>query len=139
MEMKRNRISYLIAAIAVAILGLSSRRYSRLLPESLASYAGDTLWALMVFLGIGVLFPRWSTMRVSIIALLFAFSIELSQLYHSVWLDQIRRTRVGGLILGYGFLWSDLLCYGAGIAIGCILEMVLKGQIMRRYQTGSFI
>lgn len=139
MEMKRNRISYLIAAIAVAILGLSSRRYSRLLPESLASYAGDTLWALMVFLGIGMLFPRWSTMRVSIIALLFAFSIELSQLYHSVWLDQIRRTRVGGLILGYGFLWSDLLCYGAGIAIGCILEMVLKGQIMRRYQTGSFI
>jgi hypothetical protein len=137
--MKRSRISYLISAIVVAILGLSSRRYSRLLPEFLASYAGDTLWALMVFLGIGMLFPRWPTMRVSIIALLFAYSIELSQLYHSMWIEQIRRTRVGGLILGYGFLWSDLLCYGAGIAIGCILEMVLKGQIMRRYQTGSSI
>jgi hypothetical protein len=139
MGIKRNRISYLIAAIAVAILGLSSRRYSRLLPESLASYAGDTLWALMVFLGIGMLFPRWSTMRVSVTALLFAFSIELSQLFHSAWLDQIRRTKVGGLILGYGFLWTDLLCYGVGIGIGCILEKLLKGEKMRRDKTGSVI
>jgi hypothetical protein len=128
MGMKRNRISYLISAIAVAILGLSSRRYSRLLPEFLASYAGDTLWALMVFLGIGILFPRWSTMRVSVTALLFAFTIELSQLYHSPWLDQIRHTRVGGIILGYGFLWTDLLCYGVGITTGWILEILLKGK-----------
>jgi hypothetical protein len=129
MGMKRNRISYLIFAIAVAIIGLSSRRYSRLLPEFLASYAGDTLWALMVFLGIGMLFPRWSTMRVSVTALLFAFTIELSQLYHSAWLDQIRHTRVGGIILGYGFLWTDLLCYGVGITTGWILEILLKGKV----------
>jgi hypothetical protein len=139
MGIKRNRISYLIAAIAVAILGLSSRRYSRLLPESLASYAGDTLWALMVFLGIGMLFPRWSTMRVSVTALLFAFLIELSQLFHPAWLDQIRHTKVGGLILGYGFLWTDLLCYGVGIGIGCILEKLLKGEKMRGDKTGSVI
>lgn len=137
MGVKRNRISYLIAAVAVAILGLSSRRYSRLLPESLASYAGDTLWALMVFLGIGMLFPRWSTMRVSVTALLFAFSIELSQLFHSAWLNQIRHTKVGGLILGYGFLWTDLLCYGVGIGTGCILEKLLKGEKMRWDKTGS--
>jgi hypothetical protein len=134
MGMKRNRISYLIYAIAVAILGLCSRRYSHLLPESLASYAGDTLWALMVFLGIGMSFTRWSTMRVSVTALLFAFTIELSQLYHSAWLDQIRHTRVGGLILGYGFLWTDLLCYGVGIATGWILEILLKGQKMRLHK-----
>jgi hypothetical protein len=128
MGMKRNRILYLISAIAVAILGLSSRRYSRLLPEFLASYAGDTLWALMVFLGIGMSFPRWSTTRVSVTALLFAFTIELSQLYHSAWLDQIRHTRVGGIILGYGFLWTDLFCYGVGIATGWILEILLKDK-----------
>jgi len=137
MRMKRRRISYLIAAIVVAFLGLSSRRYSRLLPEFLASYAGDTLWALMVFLGIGIMFPIWSTLLVSVTALLFSFSIELSQLYHSTWVEQIRRTRVGGLILGYDYMWSDLLCYGVGIAVGSILEMVLKGQKMRWNQTGS--
>lgn len=135
--MKRSRIIYLIAVIVVVILGLSSRRYSRVLPEFLASYAGDTLWALTAFLGIGVLFPRWSTVRVSVTALLFAFAIELSQLYHSPWVEQIRHTRVGGLILGYGFLWSDILCYGVGITIGYVLEVLLKGLIVRRYQAGS--
>jgi Protein of unknown function (DUF2809) len=139
MKTKRNRISYLIAAIAVALLGLSSRRYSRLLPELLGSYAGDILWALMVFLGIGMLFPRWSTMRVTVTTLLFAYSIELSQLYHATWLDQIRHTRAGGLILGYGFLWSDLLCYGIGVAVGSILEKVVRGGRVRPYENGSVI
>ncbi len=130
--MKRSRITYLIAAIAVVVIGLASRRYPQVLPEFLASYAGDTLWALMAFLGIGMLFPGWSTLRVGLIALLFAFAIELSQLYHSPWLDQVRHTTAGGLILGYGFLWSDLLCYVAGISIGCTLEMLLTADARRR-------
>jgi hypothetical protein len=132
--MKRGRFIYLIAAIAVIILGLSSRRYSRVLPEFLVSYVGDTLWALTAFLAIGMLFPGWSTLRVCITALLFAFAIELSQLFHSPWIDQIRRTMAGGFILGYGFLWSDLLCYVVGISIGCALEMLLKGLKARRRQ-----
>jgi len=137
--MKRSRITYLTAAIAVVVLGLSSRRYSRVLPEFLASYAGDTLWALTAFLGVGMVFPRWSTLRVCVTALVFAFAIELSQLYHSPWVDQIRRTMVGGFVLGYGFLWSDLLCYVVGISIGCTLEMQLKGLNARRRQAGSVI
>jgi hypothetical protein len=135
--MKRSRLTYLMAAIGVVVLGLSSRRYSRVLPEFIASYAGDTLWALTAFLGVGILFPRWSTLRVCMTALLFAFAIELSQLYHSSWVDQIRRTMAGGFILGYGFLWSDLLCYVVGISIGCTLEMLLKGLTARGRQAGS--
>ena len=135
--MKRSRITYLMAAITVVVLGLSSRRYSQVLPEFVATYAGDTLWALTAFLCVGLLFPRWSTLRVCVTALLFAFAIELSQLYHSPWVDQIRRTMVGGFILGYGFLWSDLLCYVVGISIGCTLEMLLKGLNARRRQAGS--
>ena len=119
--------------VAVVILGLCSRRYARLLPDFVAAYAGDTLWALTAFLGIGILFPRWTTLRAGVAALLFAFAIEGSQLYHSAWLDQIRHTRVGGLILGYGFLWSDLLCYSVGIGIGCVLERLRYARIRRQY------
>ena len=78
-------------------------------------------------------------MRVTVIALLFAYSIELSQLYHATWLDQIRHTRAGGLILGYGFLWSDLLCYGIGVAVGSILEKVIRRGRVRQYENGSVI
>ena len=107
------------------------------MPEFLAAYAGDTLWALTAFLGIGMLFPRWSTLRVCLAALLFAFSIEVSQLSHSAWLDQIRHTTIGGLILGYGFLWSDLLCYCVGIGIGCVLETLVYGRTGRQHDAGT--
>lgn len=137
--MRRSRIIYLIVAIVVVILGLSSRSYSGRLPVFLASYAGDTLWALTAFLGIGILFPRWTTLRVCMTALLFVVLIELSQLYHSSWIDQLRHTRIGGLILGYGFLWSDILCYGVGIGLGCILEMLLYRTIERQYRAKRLI
>ncbi|MCU1286717.1 MAG: hypothetical protein JWO13_3067 [Acidobacteriales bacterium] len=123
--MKRNRIKYLLAAIVVIVLGLASRKYSRVLPGFLAAYAGDTLWALTAFLGIGMLFPRWSSWRVCINALLFAFAIELSQLYHSPFVDQVRHTTLGGLILGDTFVWSDLLCYAVGVSLGYALEKLV--------------
>jgi hypothetical protein len=88
-------------------------------------------------LGIGMLFARWTTLRVTVTALLFAFTIEVSQIYHASWQDQIRHTKVGGLILGYGFLWSDLICNGVGIGVGLIVEKVVKEEMMRRKETGQ--
>jgi hypothetical protein len=134
--MNRSRTKYLIAAGVVVVLGLCSRRYSRALPEFVATYAGDTLWALTAFLGLGALFPRWPTRRVCAAALLFSFAVELSQLYHSPWIDRIRHTRVGGMILGYGFLWSDLLCYSVGVCAGFILETALSWINSRRARAG---
>ncbi|WP_330656044.1 ribosomal maturation YjgA family protein [Alkaliphilus flagellatus] len=70
----------------------------------------------------GFLFNRRNTFWITIISLLFFFSIEVSQLYQSQWINTIRNTTIGRLILGYGFLWSDLLAYTVGIAIGVLIE-----------------
>ena len=107
-------------------LGLGSRWYASYLPLFIASYAGDTLWALQVFLLVGFLFPVQSTIKVAVIAITFAFFIEITQLYHPPWLDEIRHYRLAGLILGYGFLWSDLLCYSVGVMLGVVAERQLK-------------
>ena len=53
----------------------------------------------------------------------FSVAIEISQLYHAPWIDSIRRTTLGGLILGFGFLWSDLACYAVGVGLGVIIEV----------------
>lgn len=42
------------------------------------------------------------------------------------WLDALRHTRAGALALGQGFLWSDLACYAAGIAIGVFIERMIE-------------
>ena len=123
--MRRNRIVYLLATVVFMALGLASRRYAWFLPDVVADYSGDTLWALMVFLGIGFLWPGLSTRRAALSALAFSYGIELSQLYHAHWIDTLRFTRIGGLILGFAFLWSDVACYTAGILLGCVLEKLV--------------
>lgn len=124
----------------VVALGLASRRYGAWLPNFLAEYAGDSLWALMVFVGIGFLAPRWSGFRVFVAALLFSYAIEFSQLYHAPWLDSLRHNQIGGLILGFGFLWSDLACYSIGAAFGLLIEMLIeKVMVKATPESGGFV
>ena len=63
-----------------------------------------------------------STWKIGCLAMAFSVVIELSQLYHAPWIDSIRHTTLGGLILGFGFLWSDLACYAVGVGLGAAIE-----------------
>ncbi|ENQ3106285.1 DUF2809 domain-containing protein [Bacillus cereus] len=124
MTFKRNRLLYAMMTIIVIILGLTSRRIAHVLPHILNTYLGDALWALMIFVGFGFIFKSAHTKTVALLAISFCYIIEFSQLYHASWIDHVRETILGGLILGYGFLWSDLLAYAIGIGIGVISEML---------------
>ena len=120
--MRRSRLAYVVGAVVVAMLGLASRRYADALPAFIAQYAGDTLWALMMFVIVGFLAPRWSSLRVAAASLAVAYLVEASQLYRAPWIDSLRGTHIGGLVLGFGFLWSDLVCYAVGVTLGVMLE-----------------
>lgn len=122
--MKRNRFVYALLVVTVILLGLASRHYASFLPAWNKLYLGDSLWALMVFFLVGWIMSWKSTVWVALAALIFSYAIEFSQLYHTAWIDNIRHTRIGGLVLGYGFLWSDLVCYTAGIGTGILIERV---------------
>ena len=65
MNTKRNRLLYATFTIIVIILGLSSRKFAFALPELLNDYLGDALWALMIFIGFGFLFPKIETKEIS--------------------------------------------------------------------------
>ncbi|PEX82642.1 DUF2809 domain-containing protein [Bacillus cereus] len=126
MNTKRNRLLYAVFTIVVIILGLSSRKFAFALPDLLNNYLGDALWALMIFTGFGFLFPKIETKKLAIISLIFCYGIEISQLYHAEWIDSIRATTLGGLVLGYGFLWSDLVAYTIGVGVGMLCESILR-------------
>ncbi|EJS68848.1 DUF2809 domain-containing protein [Bacillus cereus] len=126
MNTKRNRLLYAMFTIVVIILGLSSRKFAFALPDLLNNYLGDALWALMIFTGFGFLFPKIETKKLAIISLIFCYGIEISQLYHAEWIDSIRATTLGGLVLGYGFLWSDLVAYTIGVGVGMLCESILR-------------
>ena len=121
---RRNPLVQIILIALASILGIGSRRYAHALPGFIAAYAGDTLWALAAFLGIRLILPRASTRTVAMLAMAFSVAIELSQLYHAPWIDSIRHTTLGGLILGFGFLWSDLVCYALGVGLGVLVDVI---------------
>ena len=106
-------------------LGLASRRYGMNLPVFVAEYAGDTLWALMVFLGISVIAPGARISYRGGVSLAFACAVEVSQLYHAPWIDALRTTTLGGLVLGFGFLWTDFVCYATGVSIGAVVDYIV--------------
>lgn len=118
----RRRAAYLGLALATTLLGLASRRYAAGLPGWVGHYAGDALWALLVYWLAGLLRPGWPTGRRARAAAGFALAIELSQLCQVPWLRALRHTPLGGLVLGQVFLWSDLGCYAGGIALGLALD-----------------
>ncbi|HGH1669467.1 DUF2809 domain-containing protein [Bacillus thuringiensis] len=126
MNTKRNRVVYALFTIVVIILGLSSRKFAFALPHLLNDYLGDALWALMIFTGFGFLFPKTETKKLAFISLMFCYGIEASQLYHAEWIDSIHATTLGGLVLGYGFLWSDVVAYTIGVGVGILCEFMLR-------------
>lgn len=120
----RSRATLLALTTATIVLGLTTRRFRRSLPAAVGLYAGDVLWATMVYLLLAAIRPRASIRRLAIGTAAFALFIEVGQLYHAPWIDAVRDTRLGGLVLGFGFLWSDLACYAAGIALAVVIDRV---------------
>jgi hypothetical protein len=122
---RRNPLIQFALIALVIVLGIGSRRYADAWPGFIAAYAGDTLWTLAAFLGFGLLLPRAPTGTIAMLAMILSLAVEFSQLYHAPWIDSIRQTTLGGLILGFGFLWSDIACYAAGVGLGVVLELIV--------------
>lgn len=121
---RRHPVLWLGQIALVVLLGLGSRRFAAHLPAFVAAYAGDTLWATAAFLGFGLVMPRASTWAVAVLAMAISVLVEAGQLYKAPWIDSIRRTTLGGLALGFDFVWGDLACYAVGVVLGILIERV---------------
>ncbi|MEO8610422.1 MAG: DUF2809 domain-containing protein [Chloroflexota bacterium] len=118
----RSRLLYAGLITLVIAIGLPTRLIPEIFPAFVVDYLGDALWALAIFLLIGLLLPTKRTRTIFWIALAVTWGIEFSELYQADWINAIRAYKLGGLILGYTFLPSDLLMYLCGIGAGVLLE-----------------
>lgn len=119
----RSRLKLFFLLLLVVAAGLFSRSdYASVLPQFLQTYAGDTLWSLALYIFLAFVSPRAGAKELLLVALLISFGVEFSQKYQADWINSLRNTTPGGLILGFGFKWSDLLCYTAGILFGFVID-----------------
>jgi len=122
--MNRLRITYGCLIIITIISGLLSRHFS-----FIPLFIGDILWALMIYFIVRFLFVDKPVKFVVILCLLFCYAVELSQLYKAPWINDLRHTLFGRLFLGEGFLWSDLLCYTIGVALGVWVDKIVSKNL----------
>jgi hypothetical protein len=115
------------------LAGLASRRFPELLPSTLGKYPGDTLWALMVFFGWGMVLPKTSSLRIAGLALATAYAIELLKLWQSPWWEDIRSSTAGHLVFGSAFTWGNFVAYAIGVAGGLTFELALASRKSKRF------
>ena len=109
--MKRKILVPLLGIVILIPLGLFSRHISQIPAET-----GDALWAMMLFCFWRIFFFNKHINLVAIVSLINCYLVEFSQLLTFSWLVEMRKTFIGHMILGQGFLWIDLLAYTIGIA-----------------------
>ncbi|WP_316753212.1 DUF2809 domain-containing protein [Pedobacter gandavensis] len=119
-QLLKKRFTYALLILIVIAAGLLSRK-TTLVPL----FVGDLLYAVMMFCGIRFLLIKSGYQKIAIISLAVCYGIELAQLYQAPWINQLRSTTLGALVLGRGFLWSDMVAYTAGIAI-CVFIGLYK-------------
>ena len=125
-----NRTYYVIAILISIVLGLASR-YMNVLPNFIVNHAGDTLWAIMVYFLFRFIFASKSHYMAFYLGFIFCFFIEFSQLYQADWINTIRSTLLGALILGKGFLGVDLIRYSIGIVIAFLMDKWIPSLIAK--------
>ena len=121
------RIFYLSGIAVLIALGLLSRRV-KFVPAA----CGDALWAMMVYCCFRIVLIRKPMIISAMAALITSFAIEFSQMLTPDWLVKIRSTFLGHMLLGQGFLWSDLLAYTIGIAVVYGITALIRQGVMKK-------
>jgi len=117
----KSRFTWFALICITIILGLLSRYYT-----AIPLFIGDVLWATNIYFIVRFLFINKTIKWVILGSLLFCYLIEISQLYKAPWINQLRHTLFGRLVLGEVFLWGDMLSYTVGVGIAVIIQLLIR-------------
>jgi hypothetical protein len=109
----RRRLRLAAAAVGILVAGLLTYWFG---DGALASFAGDVLYAALVYTLIGVVWARARPIVIASAALGFCAAIELLQL--TPLSGDLSRSIPGAyLVFGSTFQWIDLAAYALGVAL----------------------
>ncbi|PSB51800.1 DUF2809 domain-containing protein [Chamaesiphon polymorphus] len=113
----RKRLLFLVNILAIFPLGYLIR-FSPSLPESIRDPGGSIAYQIVWILLVLFIYPVAHRRLTAICVCAGSCALEFLQLYQPPWLQAIRATLPGRLILGTTFLWSDLPVYFVGAYLG---------------------
>ncbi|GAB1343048.1 ribosomal maturation YjgA family protein [Gemmatimonas sp.] len=119
------RTGFLLAALLTMTTGLLVHRHGAGFGRTVQDISGDALWGMMIAWGMGALLPRVGTVARGMLAYGVCLATETSQLIRVPWLDAVRDSKLGHLVLGSDFDSRDLLAYAIGVLMTVALEQAL--------------
>ena len=119
----RVRLWHVFGIILLIAFGLLSRK-AAFIPNA----CGDALWAMVMYCVWRIILLEKPMVTAALAAMVTSYAVEFSQLLKPAWLVRLRSTFLGHMLLGQGFLWSDLAAYTVGIAVIFFITTALKRQ-----------
>lgn len=109
-------------------LGFVTRMTSLPMPDLVRNYGGDVLSATCIYFGVRFILDTRNLWQCGVIAFVICVLIELQQLITWEPLLRLREDTPMDILLGHGFLWSDLVCYAVGVALGLGISRYLESR-----------
>ncbi len=127
--MKR-KILYAVLFVFCTWLALATRSHKDWFPHLVVVYGGDIIWAGMFVFLLRIFFTKPVLWKLALINYGLGVLDEFSQLNQSPFMLYLRSFTLGRLMLGVGFLWSDIVCYATGTFIGWVIALVIEKYLI---------
>ena len=131
----RHRWLYLSVAVLTVLAGLSVRFAPLGLPWVVMKYGGSTLWAMMIYWVLTLVWPKTNAVTLAAIAVAIATLAELSRLFHVAWFDAFRVSLPGAILLGRYFSVRNIVAYWVAI----IAAAAFDALVLRRVAVGALL
>lgn len=126
------KIIYLLLFVFCTWLALATRHHRQYFHPIVVKYGGDIIWAGMFIFLLRIFFTKSALWKLAVFNYILGVADECSQLITTPWFVAIRQTKLGKLMLGVGFVWSDLICYAIGTLLAFIIAYFLENKMQIR-------
>lgn len=133
--MAKRRIIYFLLFCFCTWFALATRNHKAWFPHLIVVYGGDIIWAGMFVFFLRILFTKVPLWKLVVINYILGVLDECSQLITAPWFVAIRQTKLGKLMLGVGFVWSDLVCYAIGTLLAWPIAILID-HYTKQIKTG---
>lgn len=128
---KRYRLALAVSIAVIVPLGLGLKFYQGPGQEWLNNTVGGVPYEIFWMLWVAYLWPAGSPLWIAVSVCVGTCGLEVLQLWQPAWLQAIRATLPGRLVLGNSFSWADFPYYFGGSGLGWLWIRFLKQYTTR--------
>jgi glycopeptide antibiotics resistance protein len=128
-QYQKYRLALLIGMVLIIPLGYSVRFATGLGSPMFQDVFGSIAYQILLMFVVAFFSPRMNLIKIAIGVFILSSAIEVLQLWQPPFLQAIRATWTGRVLLGNTFLWADFPPYGIGCFLGWLCLKGLRRKI----------